>query len=676
MRRVDPFELEHLNDTVSGADRTHAIYVAVAKDRHMVRRRAPSEPAPSLVSAGSFGDFQSLDAGDLSSPRTVAPSSPSKSRELAMAAAAAGSSFDSAHYREQPEMYVPIFHTVVLPHASVIVNCMYWDSRFPRLVSCKQARELSAAGRLRLLGVCDISCDLKGSIELLREFTSIEEPFYIFDVRTGTVVRDLAAPGVLFHAVDHLPSECPKDASSHFGSCLLPLLPHLLRAPEEGTAPVPSLPAEVAGAIICAEGALTPNFDYIAALRASASRAENARSHRRSHLERSLSVQLVGHLFDTNIMGKVLDIIEDSGSASARIAHCSVGKDRTTPTRMLLQIIVPGAGCGGATTSNACSPSPPFSLSLAYRDPTGTKLAAILESVAALVGSVGVDMVVEPPSEDDAAVAVEGGTLRPVLIAPPSSGLACAADILPLQLAMPLRRILVLGAGYVSSPLVEYLLRRPDNQVTVTSVALAEATRLAAGRPRCVPLQLDVMSEDEALGALVASHDLVVSLVPAPCHPAVARHAIAHRRNMVTASYVSPEMSALHDAAAAAGIVILNEAGLDPGIDHMSAMALMDGARSRGGVITSFSSGESQGSCPRDSIIASPQVKARSSSLPRSVRRAAGARGCEQPLGLQVFLVSSWGTRRNAQRRFLPCRWCCGKRAGLGLADCRTTLVS
>lgn len=187
-------------------------------------------------------------------------------------------------------------------------------------------------------------------------------------------------------------------------------------------------------------------------------------------------------------------------------------------------------------------------------------------------------MIVEPTSEEDAAAAE--AVARSLIAAPGAPP------------PLPRRRVLVLGAGYVSAPLVEYLLRRPENDITITAVALAEAERLAAGRQRCAARQLDVLSEDAALGALVAAHDIVISLVPAPCHPAVARHAIAHRRNMVTASYVSPEMSALHDAAAAAGIVILSEAGLDPGIDHMSAMALMDAARAHGGTITTFSSGE------------------------------------------------------------------------------------
>ena len=132
----------------------------------------------------------------------------------------------------------------------------------------------------------------------------------------------------------------------HFGSCLLPLLPSLLRKPESGSSlSIEGLPAEVAGAIICADGALTPNFDYISALRESAARAAAARAHRRSLLERSLTVELVGHLFDSGVVGRVLDAIEATGEASVRILHCSVGRDRSTPTHMLLRISAPAAGC-------------------------------------------------------------------------------------------------------------------------------------------------------------------------------------------------------------------------------------------------------------------------------------------------------------------------------------------
>ena len=75
--------------------------------------------------------------------------------------------FDSKHYYANPSEYEPIFHEAVLPYTSILVNCMYWDAGFPRLVTIDQARELRQDGRLPLLGVCDITCDLRGSVEFL-----------------------------------------------------------------------------------------------------------------------------------------------------------------------------------------------------------------------------------------------------------------------------------------------------------------------------------------------------------------------------------------------------------------------------------------------------------------------------------------------------------------------------
>jgi saccharopine dehydrogenase-like NADP-dependent oxidoreductase len=88
----------------------------------------------------------------------------------------------------------------------------------------------------------------------------------------------------------------------------------------------------------------------------------------------------------------------------------------------------------------------------------------------------------------------------------------------------------------------------------------------------------------------VAAHDLIVSLVPAFLHPPVARAALAARRPLVTASYVSPELAAMHDDAVRAGVCFLNEVGLDPGMDHVSAMHMIDGVKAAGGRPLSFTS--------------------------------------------------------------------------------------
>jgi len=151
------------------------------------------------------------------------------------------------------------------------------------------------------------------------------------------------------------------------------------------------------------------------------------------------------------------------------------------------------------------------------------------------------------------------------------------------------RRVLILGAGMVSRPAVRHFLDDASCRVTVASLVPAEAEALVGGHPRGRPLTLDV-SDAERCDAAVRDADLVVSLVPHAFHPAVARAAIRHRADMITASYVSPPMRALDSEAREAGVTILNEIGLDPGIDHMSAMSMIDAAREAGERIAGFTS--------------------------------------------------------------------------------------
>jgi saccharopine dehydrogenase (NADP+, L-glutamate forming) len=151
-----------------------------------------------------------------------------------------------------------------------------------------------------------------------------------------------------------------------------------------------------------------------------------------------------------------------------------------------------------------------------------------------------------------------------------------------------MKKILVLGAGMVAGPLIRYLLER-GYVLTVTSLVLEDAVKLIAGNENGVARTLD-LKDEEALSSLVGAHDLVISLVPYSYHPLVANHCLQQRKNLITASYVSPEMEAFHQEASARGLVFLNEIGLDPGIDHMSAMRIIDDVHRRGGKIRHFSS--------------------------------------------------------------------------------------
>ncbi len=149
-----------------------------------------------------------------------------------------------------------------------------------------------------------------------------------------------------------------------------------------------------------------------------------------------------------------------------------------------------------------------------------------------------------------------------------------------------MKNVLILGAGMVANPIIQYLLGK-NVHVTVAALNFDEASRMVGNAPNGKAVYWTVDKEDE-LDNMVAGSDIVVSLIPYAYHLMVAKHCIKHKKNMVTASYAKPEMYALDSQAKEAGILILNEMGLDPGIDHMSAMRIIDHVHKKGGKIEEF----------------------------------------------------------------------------------------
>jgi len=157
------------------------------------------------------------------------------------------------------------------------------------------------------------------------------------------------------------------------------------------------------------------------------------------------------------------------------------------------------------------------------------------------------------------------------------------------------KAVLILGSGKVVGPAVRVVVESGVS-VTLASNELAAAKRLTA--PYMQRLQrgqtlraafLD-MNDAEGLPSLVAGHDVVISLLPATMHAQVAELCIENGKHFVSASYESPQMRELDERARSAGLTLLNEIGLDPGIDHMSAMKIIDEAHERGEKVTSFTS--------------------------------------------------------------------------------------
>lgn len=138
----------------------------------------------------------------------------------------------------------------------------------------------------------------------------------------------------------------------------------------------------------------------------------------------------------------------------------------------------------------------------------------------------------------------------------------------------------------VVKPIVQYLLTR-GYSVTVATRTQSKADAMIDGHVNGTSMAWTV-DDESTLDRLIQDHDMTVSLLPYAYHVMVAKKCIAHKKNMVTTSYVKPEMKALHEDAKAAGVIILNELGLDPGIDHMSAMRIIDHVHNKGGKIEEF----------------------------------------------------------------------------------------
>lgn len=144
----------------------------------------------------------------------------------------------------------------------------------------------------------------------------------------------------------------------------------------------------------------------------------------------------------------------------------------------------------------------------------------------------------------------------------------------------------MLGAGFVTKPTLD-ILSESGVQVTVACRTLLTAQQLSAGIKTARPTVLDV-NDAQALDAAVAQHDLVISLIPYTFHAKVIQSAIRQKKHVVTTSYVSPAMLELDAAAKEAGITVMNEIGLDPGIDHLWAVKTIEEVHQAGGKITSF----------------------------------------------------------------------------------------
>jgi saccharopine dehydrogenase-like NADP-dependent oxidoreductase len=155
-----------------------------------------------------------------------------------------------------------------------------------------------------------------------------------------------------------------------------------------------------------------------------------------------------------------------------------------------------------------------------------------------------------------------------------------------------MRKILVIGSGKSASYLLKYLLDKSTLEnlfITVGDLNVEAAKNFIGNHQNAEAILLDIFNEASRKTA-IKNADIVISMLPASLHIDVAKDCLLFGKNMVTASYVSPEMQALNESAKNKGLVFMNEIGVDPGIDHMSAMQVLDRIRDEGGTVIQFES--------------------------------------------------------------------------------------
>jgi saccharopine dehydrogenase (NAD+, L-lysine forming) len=173
-----------------------------------------------------------------------------------------GSTFELQDYYTHPEKYENDFEQYI-PHLSILMNCMYWDTRYPRIVTKKFLKDLYSKGNPKLTVIGDVTCDPDGSVECTHKGTEIEDPVFVYDPATDKPTMGFKGNGILVMAVDILPSELPMDASQAFADALFPFVKDIATADYDVPTEELALPQAIKKALILHKGKLTPDYKYI-----------------------------------------------------------------------------------------------------------------------------------------------------------------------------------------------------------------------------------------------------------------------------------------------------------------------------------------------------------------------------------------------------------------------------
>jgi len=169
--------------------------------------------------------------------------------------------FNLKHYYNNPEKYKSVFHKYI-PYLSILMNCIYWDKRYPRLVT-KDFIKKNYNKKFKLQVIGDISVDLNGAIEFTQKTTTPGNPAFVYNPSNDDIIDGYSGEGIAVIAVDNLPCELPRDSSKAFSDTLIRFIPAIAKADFSVDFDALELPPEIKKAVILYHGKLTPDYKYM-----------------------------------------------------------------------------------------------------------------------------------------------------------------------------------------------------------------------------------------------------------------------------------------------------------------------------------------------------------------------------------------------------------------------------
>ncbi|MFX1565925.1 MAG: hypothetical protein ACFFCH_08040 [Promethearchaeota archaeon] len=173
--------------------------------------------------------------------------------------------FELQHYYDHGKTKYQSVFFKYLRHLTVLMNCIYWTDKYPRMITKQELKQLwnEFQGNPRLIIVGDISCDIHGAIEFTVDCTTPDHPTFVYNPLTENAELGVTGEGVIVMAVDNLPTELPREASTSFSETLQRFIPPIVKADYSVPFEELDLPPEVKTAVIVYQGKLTPDYEYL-----------------------------------------------------------------------------------------------------------------------------------------------------------------------------------------------------------------------------------------------------------------------------------------------------------------------------------------------------------------------------------------------------------------------------